>query len=190
MRNALVVAGVVMVVGLAQARPPRLRLGAGEQPRIEHVVDGAPEWLAACPITLVQNDPDTFAVGASCGAFETLMFERKRIDAKEFEERVRDEAQEAGAALVAITITTALGPAIGYTFVLPDRHGPAGTNTYVMVRRAGAKNAPNDLLTCTSGEKGDQLARCKAALEAVGRSSIVKNGRGGFPRAAGERAGT
>ncbi|MBA3462604.1 MAG: hypothetical protein H0T46_21795 [Deltaproteobacteria bacterium] len=191
MRNAVRVAGVVMVVGVvgaAHARPPRLT--SGEQPRIEHIVEGAPEWLAACPITLVQADPDTFAVGASCGAFETLMFERKRIDAKEFEERVRDEAQEAGAALVAITIPTALGPATGYAFVLPDRHGPAGTNTYVMVRRAGAKNAPNDLLTCTSGAKGDQLARCKTALEAVGRSSIVKNGRGGFPRAAGERAGT
>jgi hypothetical protein len=190
MRNALAVAGVVVVVGsgLAQARPPRL--AKGEQPRIEHVVDGAPDWLAACPITLVQNDPDTFGVGASCGAFETLMFERKRIDAKEFEERVRDEAQEVGAALVAITIPTALGPATGYAFVLPDRHGQADTNTYVMVRRAGAKNAASDLLSCTSGEKGDQLARCKTALETLGRSSIVKNGRGGFPRAAGERAGT
>ena len=188
MRNALAVAGVLLVVGAAHARPPRL--GKGEQPRVAHIVDGAPEWLAACPITLVQADPDTFAVGASCGAFETLMFERKRIDAKEFEARVHDEAQEAGATLVAITIPTALGPATGYSFVLPDRHGHTGTNTYVMVRRAGAKNAPDDLLTCTSGEKGDQLARCKTALEAVGRSSIVKNGRGGFPRAAGERAGT
>lgn len=187
MRIALGVVGTLFVVGAsAHARPPRL--AKGEQPRIEHVVDGAPDWLRVCPLTLVQDVSEAFAVGASCGAFETMMFERKRLDAGEFEARVRDEAQEAGAPLQAITIPTALGPATGYAFVLEDREGP---NTYVMVMRPGAKKAPSDVLTCTSGVKsGDQLARCKAALEAVGKSSLVRTGRAGFPRAAGERAGT
>jgi hypothetical protein len=187
MRNALGVVGALLfVAGVAHARPPRL--AKGEQPRIEHVVDGAPEWARACPITLVQDVPETFAVGASCGAFETMMFERKRMSADEFEARVHDEAQEAGAAMVPVSIPTALGPATGFAFVLEDREGP---NTYVMLRRPGAKNAPSDLLSCTSGAKtGDQLARCKAALEAIGKSSLVKNGRAGFPRAAGERPGT
>ena len=188
MRIALGVVGTLCVVagsGAVDARPPRL--AKGEQPRIEHVVDGAPEWVRACPITLVQADPETFAVGASCGAFETMMFERRRMSADEFEARVHDEAQEAGAPLLAVTIPTAQGTATGYAFVLDDREGP---NTYVMVRRPGAKNAPSDLLTCTSGAKGDQLARCRAALESIGKSSLVRNGRAGFPRAAGERAGT
>ena len=187
MRIALGVVGALsLVIGIADARPPRL--AKGEQPRIEHVVDGAADWLRACPITLVQDDPETFGVGASCGAFETMMLERRRMSAEEFEARVHDEAQEAGAPLVPVAISTALGPATGFAFVLQDREGP---NTYVMLRRAGAKNAPSDLLTCTSGAKtGDQLARCKAALESIGKSSLVKNGRAGFPRAAGERAGT
>ena len=186
MRIALGVVGTLFAVGLVHARPPRL--AKGEQPRIEHIVDGAPEWLRACPITLVQADPETFAVGASCGAFETMMFERKRMSGDEFEARVHDEAQEAGAPLVPVTIPTAFGAATGFAFVLQDREGP---NTYVMVRRPGAKNAPSDLLSCTSGAKaGDQLARCKSALEAIGKSSIVTSGRAGFPRAAGERAGT
>jgi hypothetical protein len=184
MRITLGAVAVVSLVGVASARPPRL--ARGEQPRIEHVVDNAPDWAKACPITLVQNDQDAFAVGASCGAFETMMFERKHLDAKEFEERVRDEAQEAGAALTAITIPTALGTATGYTFVLQDRQG---ANTYVMVRRAGTKTGPSDILTCTSGAK-DQLARCKSGLEALGRSSLVTTGRGSFPRAAGDRGGS
>ena len=186
MRIALGVVGTLVLVGLAEARPPRL--APGEQPRIEHAVDGAPEWLRTCPITLVQDHPETFAVGASCGAFETMMLERRRMSADEFEARVQDEAQEAGAPLVAVTIPTALGPATGFAFVLDDREGP---NTYVMVRRPGAKNAPSDLLTCTSGAKsGDQLARCKTALESIGKSSLVRSGRAGFPRAAGQRAGS
>jgi hypothetical protein len=185
MRIALGAVAMVSVVGVAQARPPRL--ARGEQPRIEHIVDSAPEWAKACPITLVQNDQDSFSVGASCGPFETMMFERKHLDAKEFEARVRDEAQEAGAALTAITIPTALGPATGYTFVLQDRQA---ANTYVMVRRTGSKTGPSDVLTCTSGTPKDQLARCKSALEALGRSSIVKRGRSGYPRAAGDRAGS
>ena len=90
--------------------------------------------------------------------------------------------------MTAVSIPTALGPATGFAFVLQDREGP---NTYVMVRRPGAKNAPSDMLSCTSGAKaGDQLARCKAALESIGKSSLVRSGRAGFPRAAGERAGT
>lgn len=187
MRIALGVVGTLaLVAGNGHARPPRL--AKGEQPRIEHVVDGAPEWARACPLTLVQDDPETFAVGASCGAFETMMFERKRLSAAEFEARVHDEAQEAGASLVAITIPTALGVATGYSFVLQDREGP---NTYVMVRRPGAKNAPSDLLTCTSGAKtGDQLARCRTALESLGKSALVRRGKAGFPHAAGERAGS
>lgn len=189
MRIAPSIGVVVALVTVADARPPRL--ARGEQPRIEHVVDNAPEWAKACPITLVQDDPEAFSVGASCGPFETLMFERKRLDAQEFEERVRDEAQEAGSALTAITIPTALGTATGYTFVLQDRQG---ANTYVMVRRPGSKTGPSDFLSCTSGEPVDrgsgQLARCKAALEALGRSSVVRNGRGGFPRAARDRAGS
>ncbi len=188
MRIALGLVGMLLLVGHATARPPRLALRKGDQPRIEHIVDGAPEWARACPITLVQDDPETFSVGASCGAFETMMFERKRLTAAEFEARVHDEAQEAGAPLTAITIPTALGTATGYAFVLEDREG---ANTYVMVRRPGAKNAPSDLLTCTSGAKsGDQLARCKGVLESLGKSSLVKNGKAGFPRAAGERAGS
>jgi hypothetical protein len=187
MRIALgVVVTLCFVAGTSSARPPRL--AKGEQPRLEHVVDGAPAWARACPITLVQDTPETLAVGASCGAFETMMFERKRLSADEFEARVHDEAQEAGAPLVAVTIPTALGPATGYAFVLEDRRGP---NTYVMVRRPGAKNAPSDLLTCTSGAtSGDQLARCKAALESLGKSSLVRSGKAGFPRAAGDRAGS
>ncbi len=183
-----VVASVCMgvsLLGVADARPPRL--ARGEQPRVGHVVDGAADWLAACPLTLVQDDPDTFAVGASCGAFETLMFERKRIDAKEFDERVRDEAQEAGANLIAITIPTVLGPATGYTFTMQDKQS---VNTYVMVRRAGAKSAPSDLFTCTSAVGKQPLERCKAALETFGRSSVVRSGRGGFPRAVGDRTGS
>lgn len=186
MRIAMGVVGTLCLIGSAHARPPRL--AKGEQPRIEHVVDGAPEWARTCPITLVADVPEVFAVGASCGAFETMMFERRRLDASEFEARVHDEAQEAGAPLLAVAIPTALGPATGYAFVLEDREGP---NTYVMVRRPGAKNAPSDLFTCTSGAKsGDQLARCKAALEALGKSSLVRSGKAGFPRAAGERAGS
>lgn len=188
MRIAVVVGVSSLVAGLAYARPPRL--ARGEQPRIEHVVDNAPAWAASCPLTLVQDDVDTFAVGASCGAFETMMFERKVLDGAEFEERVRDEAQEAGATLTAITIPTALGPATGFTFVLADRQS---SNTYVMVRRAGTagkKPGPSDMLTCTTSVGTDPLARCKTALEALGRSSLVKSGRGGFPRAAGERAGS
>ena len=185
MRITLGVVAVVSLVAVANARPPRL--ARGEQPWVEHVVDNAPEWAKACPITLVQNDQDAFAVGASCGAFETMMFERKHLDANEFEERVRDEAQEAGAALTAITIPTALGTATGYTFVLQDRQG---ANTYVMVRRAGTKTGPSDILTCTSGAAKDQLARCKSGLEALGRSSLVTTGRGSFPRAAGDRGGS
>ncbi|MBL0213374.1 MAG: hypothetical protein IPQ07_05795 [Myxococcales bacterium] len=176
------------LVAVAHARPPRL--ARGEQPRMAHIVENTPDWVAACPLTVVQEDPETFAVGASCGAFETMMFERKRLDAKEFEERVRDEAQEAGAALVGITIPTALGPATGFTFVLQDKQS---VNTYVMVRRPGAqgsKPGPSDMLSCTSAVGTDPLARCKAALEALGRSSVVRSGRGGFPRAAGERAGS
>ncbi|MEO7097376.1 MAG: hypothetical protein ABI175_29210 [Polyangiales bacterium] len=188
MRITLGVVAVVSLVGTVHARPPRL--ARGEQPRVEHVVDNAPEWAKACPITLVQDDQDAFAVGASCGPFETMMFERKHIDAKEFEERVRDEAQEAGAALTAIAIPTALGTATGFTFVLQDRHGE---NTYLMVRRAGTKTGPSDILTCTSGTGVDgsrQLARCKSGLEALGRSSLVTTGRGSFPRAAGVRGGS
>ena len=185
MRIALGVVTVVSLVGVADARPPRL--ARGEQPRLEHIVDNAPEWAKACPLTLVQDDPDSFSVGASCGPFETMMVERKHLGAKEFEERVHDEAQEAGAALTAIAIPTALGTATGFTFVLQDRQG---ANTYVMVRRAGTKTGPSDVLTCTSGTAKDQLARCKSALEALGRSSVVKSGRGGFPRAVGERAGS
>ncbi len=185
MRIALGGVALVSLVAMADARPPRL--ARGEQPRIEHIVDAAPEWAKACPITLVQSEQDAFAVGASCGPFETLMFERKHLDAKEFEERVRDEAQEAGSALTAIAIPTALGTATGYTFVLQDRHG---ANTYVMVRRPGTKTGPSDFLSCTSGEPKAQLERCKAALEALGRSSVVRNGRGGFPRAAGDRTGS
>jgi hypothetical protein len=176
---------VVVLCGVADARPPRL--ARGEQARVEHIVDNAPEWAKACPITLVQDDQDSFSVGASCGPFETMMFERKHLDAKEFEERVHDEAQEAGAALTAIAIPTALGTATGFTFVLQDRQG---ANTYVMVRRAGTKTGPSDVMTCTSGARKDQLARCTSALEALGRSSVVKTGRSGFPRAAGARAGT
>jgi hypothetical protein len=189
MRIGVAIVACLVVSSNASARPPRLE--RGEQPRVEHIVDGAPAWFASCPLTLVEDDPETLAVGASCGAFETMMFERKRLDAKEFEERVRDEAQEAGAELTAIVIPTALGPATGYAFVLQDRQG---ANTYVMVRRPGtqqgSKSGPSDLLSCTSGVKSDQLGRCKAALEGLGRSSVVKSGRGGFPRAAGERAGT
>lgn len=185
MRIALGVVAVLSLVAVADARPQRL--ARGEQPRIEHIVDAAPEWAKACPITLVQDDQDAFAVGASCGAFETMMFERKHIDAREFEERVRDEAQEAGAALTAISIPTALGTATGFSFVLQDRQG---ANTYVMVRRPGTKKGPSDVLTCTSGTAKDQLARCTAGLEAIGRSSVVRTGRGGFPRAAGGRGGS
>lgn len=192
MRSAVrigsVVVGVVSLVAVADARPPRL--ARGEQPRIAHIVEAAPDWVAACPLTLVQDDPETFAVGASCGAFETLMFERKRLDAKEFEERVRDEAQEAGANLSPISIATSLGQATGFTFVLADKQS---VNTYVMVRRPGtpvARPGPSDMLSCTSAVGADPLARCKAALEAIGRSSVVRSGRSGFPRAAGDRAGS
>ncbi len=186
---ALVTATLVGPLAMvANARPPRL--ARGEQPRMAHIVENTPDWVAECPLTVVQDDPETFAVGASCGAFETMMFERKRLDAKEFAERVHDEAQEAGAALVAITIATAQGPATGFTFVLQDKQS---VNTYVMVRRPGAqgtKPGPSDMLSCTSAVGTDPLARCKAALEALGRSSVVRSGRAGFPRAAGERAGS
>jgi hypothetical protein len=187
MRTRWLVAALSSIVpAIALARPPRL--ARGEQPRIEHVADAAPAWLAACPLTLVQDDADTFAVGATCGPFDTMLLERKVIDADELAERARDVAVEADAQMTAIAIPTALGTATGYTFVLQDREG---ANTYVMVRRAGAtKKAPSDVLTCTSGGPGDQLARCKAALETLGRSSLVRSGRAGFPRAAGDRAGT
>ena len=54
---------------------PELTVAFEELQRIEHIVDGAPAWFASCPLTLVEDDPETLAVGQEVELVLTTLYE-------------------------------------------------------------------------------------------------------------------
>ncbi len=163
------IALVIVSMGTAVAGTP----DDHDRPRLEQFAPNAPAWAKDCTLDLVQIDEDAFSVAVNCRGSEELLFERRAMTTREFDARVEAEASD-GAPLSKITLATSRGAAVGYATTFDG-------GAHVLVRRANPKGA-SDVYACTSTAEREQLARCKALVDVVGHSTVIRRGAAAFAR--------